>query len=47
MKMPVPMPHRKLMQDGAVLAVTMEPRDGAPHEKPSSAPVAAGKISTI
>jgi anti-sigma-K factor RskA len=47
MKMPVPMGHRKLMQDGAVLAVTMEPRDGAPHDKPSSAPVAAGKISTI
>lgn len=47
MKMPVPMAHRKLMQDGAVLAVTMEPRDGAPHDKPSSAPVAAGKISTI
>lgn len=47
MKMPVPMGHRKLMQDGAVLAVTMEPRDGAPHLKPSSAPVAAGKISTI
>ncbi len=47
MRMPVPMAHRKLMQDGAVLAVTMEPRDGAPHLKPSSAPVAAGKISTI
>lgn len=47
MKMPVPMAHRKLMRDGAVLAVTMEPRDGAPHDKPSSAPVAAGKISTI
>lgn len=47
MEMPVPMPHRKLMRDGAVLAVTMEPRDGAPHDKPSSAPVAAGKISTI
>jgi anti-sigma-K factor RskA len=47
MEMPVPMPHRKLMQDGAVLAVTMEPRGGAPHDKPSSAPVAAGKISTI
>jgi len=47
MRMPVAMPHRKLMHDGAVLAVTMEPRDGAPHDKPSSAPVAAGKISTI
>jgi anti-sigma-K factor RskA len=47
MKMPVPMAHRKLMTDGAVLAVTMEPSDGAPHLAPSSAPVAAGKISTI
>lgn len=44
---PVAMAHRKLMTDGAVLAVTMEPRDGAPHLAPSSAPVAAGKISTI
>lgn len=46
-RMTVPMPHRKMMHDGAVLAITMEPRDGAPHDKPSSAPVAAGKISTI
>lgn len=46
-RMTVPMPHRKMMHDGAVLAITMESRDGAPHDKPSSAPVAAGKISTI
>ncbi|RYY29467.1 MAG: hypothetical protein EOP62_01130 [Sphingomonadales bacterium] len=43
----VPEAHRKLIQDGALLAITMEPRDGAPHEKPSAAPIAAGKISTI
>ena len=43
----VPVAHRKLIHDGALLAITMEPRDGAPHEKPSAAPVAAGKISTI
>jgi len=38
---------RKLLRDGATLAVTLEPRDGAPHRAPSSAPIAAGKISTI
>ena len=43
----VPEAHRKLVQDGALLAITMEPREGAPHEKPSAAPIAAGKISTI
>ncbi len=43
----VPEAHRKLIHDGALLAITMEPRDGAPHEKPSAAPIAAGKISTI
>lgn len=43
----VPEAHRKLIQDGALLAITMEPRDGAPHDKPSAAPIAAGKISTI
>jgi anti-sigma-K factor RskA len=43
----VPVAHRALMQDGATLAITMEPSDGAPHRAPSSAPVAAGKITTI
>lgn len=43
----VPEAHRKLIADGALLAITMEPRDGAPHKAPSSAPIAAGKISTI
>jgi anti-sigma-K factor RskA len=38
---------RALLQDGATLAITLEPRDGAPHQAPSSAPIAAGKISTI
>jgi anti-sigma-K factor RskA len=38
---------RALLRDGATLAVTLEPRDGAPHRAPSSAPIAAGKISTI
>lgn len=39
--------HRGLLEDGATLAITFEPRDGAPHDAPSSAPIAAGKISTI
>lgn len=38
---------RALLQDGATLAITLEPRDGAPHHAPSSAPIAAGKILTI
>lgn len=38
---------RAMLHDGATLAVTLEPRDGAPHHAPSSAPIAAGKISTI
>jgi anti-sigma-K factor RskA len=43
----VAVPHRKLMQEGATLAITMEPAATAPHAAPSSAPIAAGKISTI
>ncbi|MEG3179761.1 anti-sigma factor [Sphingomonas sp. LT1P40] len=39
--------HRTMMADGATLAVTMEPRDNAPHAAPSSAPVASGKIFGI
>jgi anti-sigma-K factor RskA len=39
--------HRELMHEGATLAITMEPLAEQPHDKPSSAPVAAGKISTI
>lgn len=39
--------HRQFMAEGATLAVTMEPAAGAPHAAPSSAPVAAGKISLL
>jgi anti-sigma-K factor RskA len=44
---PVAPANRKLMHDGATLAITMEPAATAPHAAPSSAPIAAGKISTI
>lgn len=37
--------YRGFLTEGATLAVTMEPIDGAPHDAPSSAPIAAGKIS--
>lgn len=43
----VPAEQRGFMEEGATLAVTMEPRDDAPHRAPSSSPVAAGKISRI
>lgn len=43
----VPVIVRPLIADGATLAITMEPADGAPHEAPSSTPIAAGTISTI
>jgi anti-sigma-K factor RskA len=43
----LPKPHRPLVQDGATLAITMEPISATPHAAPSSAPVAAGKIITI
>lgn len=39
--------NRALLLDGVTLAITLEPRDGAPHEAPSSTPIAAGKISAI
>lgn len=39
--------HRALLHEGATLAVTFEPAQGAPHARPSSQPVAAGKISLI
>ncbi len=38
---------RDLLQDGVTLAITLEPREGAPHRAPSSSPVAAGKICAI
>ncbi len=37
--------YRPLMTEGTTLAVTMEAIDSAPHDTPSSAPIAAGKIS--
>lgn len=43
----VPIELRGMMADGATLAITMEPADGAPHDAPSSEPIAAGTISTI
>lgn len=46
-KVAVPARLRALLVDGATLAVTMEPIDGAPHAGPSSAPIATGTISRI
>lgn len=43
----VPVVIRSLIADGATLAITLEPADGAPHDAPSSTPIAAGTISTI
>ncbi|WP_066482366.1 MULTISPECIES: anti-sigma factor [unclassified Sphingomonas] len=39
--------NRAFIRDGATLAITIEPVAGAPHAAPGSAPVAAGKISTL
>lgn len=39
--------QRRLLVEGATLAVTMEPQVGMPHVAPSSAPVAAGQITQI
>lgn len=38
---------RAMLEDGVTLAITMEPAQSAPHDAPSSAPVAAGKITII
>lgn len=38
---------RPLVADGALLAVSLETVEGAPHSKPSSTPIAIGKISAI
>ena len=46
-KVTVPARLRALLIDGATLAVTMEPVEGAPHTAPSSAPIATGTISRI
>lgn len=38
---------RPLVADGAILAVSLESAEGAPHTAPSSTPIATGKISAI
>ena len=43
----VPASLSPLLVDGAILAVSLELADGAPHKAPSSTPIATGKISTI
>jgi anti-sigma-K factor RskA len=40
-------PTRALLQDGATLAITLEPVSPTPHAAPSSAPIAAGKITIL
>lgn len=44
---PLSAQQRRLLVDGATLAITMEPQHGAPHAAPSSAPIATGKISLL
>ncbi len=39
--------YRALMADGASLAISLEPIEGAPHKAPSSTPIAVGKIAII
>lgn len=46
-EMIMPPPHRRLIADGATLAVTMEPVSKVPHPAPSGPPVATGKIIAI
>lgn len=38
---------RPLVVDGAILAVSLELAEGAPHTAPTSTPIATGKISAI
>lgn len=38
---------RRLLVDGAILAVSLETAEGAPHAAPSSTPIATGKIFAI
>ncbi|MBT2186732.1 anti-sigma factor [Sphingobium nicotianae] len=47
MRMTVSPAMRHMMADGAMLAVTMEQPDGAPHRAPSSTPIATGPINKI
>lgn len=43
----LPQALRPLVADGAILAVSLEKPEGAPHTAPSSTPIATGKISAI
>lgn len=43
----VPAALRALIVDGATLAVSLESREGAPHQAPSSTPIATGQITRI
>lgn len=43
----VPLALRAYLTDGAVLAVSLERAETAPHKAPTSTPIAVGKISTI
>lgn len=43
----LPRALRPLVIDGATLAVSLESAEGAPHNAPSSTPIAIGKISAI
>jgi anti-sigma-K factor RskA len=43
----VPDDVRALLVDGAILAVSLETAEGAPHASPSSTPIATGKIFAI
>jgi anti-sigma-K factor RskA len=36
-----------LLVDGALLAISLEDADGAPHKVPSSTPIATGKVTAI
>lgn len=46
-KVKLPDNLRPFIVDGAVLAVSLELPEGAPHTAPSSTPIATGKISAI
>ena len=39
--------QQRLIADGAVLAISLEPADGAPHSAPSSTPIATGTITSL
>ncbi len=39
--------QRQLVAEGAVLAISLELADGAPHDAPSSTPIATGTITSL